>query len=133
MKANLKVIRDTYTDKSTIGRLYINNVFFCDTLEDTIRLEKIKGITAIPAGTYKMILNISNRFKKLMPLLIDVPNYQGVRIHSGNTSEDTKGCILVGLSRTINNIGQSRDAFTKLMAELDKYKEFEINIIDKKQ
>lgn len=132
MKANLKVIRDTYTDRSTIGRLYINDIFFCDTLEDKVRDKKIDGITAIPAGTYKMILNVSNRFKKLMPLLIDVPNYQGVRIHSGNTDVDTEGCILVGLSRTKDSIGQSRDAFIKLMAELDKYKEYEITIIDKK-
>ena len=132
MKVNLKVVRDTYTDKSTIGRLYINDVFFCDTLEDAIRPTKIKGITAIPTGIYKMILNVSNRFKKLMPLLIDVPDYQGVRIHSGNVAEDTEGCILVGLSRSRNGIGQSRDAFIKLMAELDKYKEFEITITNKK-
>lgn len=144
MKAILKLIRDTYTDKSTIGRLYINDKFFCDTLEDTCRdlnkdgdlndsgESKIHSKTAIPSGTYKMIINMSNRFKKLMPLLIDVKDYSGVRLHSGNSDVDTEGCILVGLTRSKDFIGQSRNAFTKLMTELDHYKEFEITIIDKK-
>lgn len=144
MKASIKVIRDTYTDKSTIGRLYINDVFFCDTLEDIVRdsnkdgdlddkgESKVHGKTAIPSGTYKMILSVSNRFKKLMPEILNVKGFLGIRIHSGNVSEDTEGCILVGLSRSRDGIGQSRDAFIKLMAELDKYKEFEISIIDKK-
>lgn len=144
MKAILKLVRDTYTSKSTIGRLYINDVFFCDTLEDVCRDNnkdgdlddagetKVKAHTAIPSGTYKLIINISNRFKKMMPLLVNVKDYEGVRIHSGNTDADTEGCILVGLTRTRDAIGQSRDAFIKLMAELDKYKEFEITIIDKK-
>lgn len=144
MKASLKVARDTYTDKSTIGRLYINDVFFCDTLEDTCRdfnkdgdlsdsgEAKVHGKTAIPSGTYKMILSVSNRFKKLMPEILNVPGFAGIRVHSGNTDADSEGCILVGLTRARDSIGQSRDAFTKLMAELDHYKEFEIQIIDKK-
>lgn len=144
MKANIKVIRDTYTDKSTIGRLYINDKFICDTLEDKCRdlnkdgdlddkdETKIHGKTAIPAGTYKMILSVSNRFKKLMPEILNVKGFLGIRIHSGNTDADSEGCIIVGLTRKLDFIGQSRDAFNKLMAELDHYKEFEITIIDKK-
>ncbi len=144
MKADLKVIRDTYTDKSTIGRLYINDIFFCDTLEDKVRdlnkdgdlddksEEKIYGETAIPSGIYKMILSVSNRFKKLMPEILNVKNFSGIRIHNGNVAGDSHGCIIVGLTRGKDFVGQSRDAFSKLMGELDKYKEFEITIIDKK-
>lgn len=144
MKAILKVERDTYTKNSTIGRLYINEVFFCDTLEDVCKdlnkdgdlldkdETKVYGNTAIPAGTYKFIINMSNRFKKMMPLLLNVPGFEAIRIHFGNDKLSTDGCILVGLSRKVDFIGQSRDAFIKLMAELDKYKEFEITIIDKK-
>jgi hypothetical protein len=142
MKASLLVKRDTYGPDYTLGRLYINDVFFCDTLEDRCRdlnkdgdLDdagevKVYGETAIPSGTYKMILSMSNRFKKLMPEILKVKGFEGIRIHAGNTKADTHGCILVGLSRTRNSVGQSRNAFIKLMAELDHYKTFEITIKD---
>lgn len=80
----------------TIGRLYIDGKYFCDTLEDPVRKVKIKGKTAIPAGTYEVIVNRSPRFKRLLPRLLNVPNFEGVLIHRGNTAEDTAGCILVG-------------------------------------
>jgi len=97
MKKNeLILIRHTYTDNSTIGQLSINGEHFCDTLEDKVRDVKIYGETAIPEGTYKVIINMSNRFKVLMPLLIGVPGFEGIRIHPGNTKADTHGCILVG-------------------------------------
>lgn len=80
----------------TIGKLYIDNQYFCDTLEDTVREHKIAGKTAIPAGTYEVIVNRSPRFKRDLPLLLDVPNFEGIRIHRGNTDKDTSGCILVG-------------------------------------
>lgn len=143
-KCNLTVKRDTYTTKSTIGKLYINDVFFCETLEDVIRdtnkdgdlddigESKVYGKTAIPSGNYKMIINLSNRFKIEMPLLLNVKGFEGIRIHSGNTEEHTHGCILVGLTRTKDGIGQSKIAFTKLMNELSKYREYSITIIDKK-
>jgi len=102
----------------TLGELFIDNAFFCYTVEDKVRKEKIKAITAIPYGYYKVIINISNRFKKRMPLLIDVPFFEGVRIHSGNTALDTEGCILVGMVRTENGVAMSRIAFTKLMEKL---------------
>jgi len=76
---------------------------------------KIKGITAIPAGKYKVILTFSNRFKKVLPLLMNVPNFSGVRIHSGNTAEDTSGCIIVGKVRTDRGVAMSRDAMKELM------------------
>lgn len=145
MKANLKLLRDTYTNKTTIGKLYLNDVFICDTLEDVCRdlnkdgdlddkgETKVYGETAIPSGTYKMIINMSPRFKKLLPRLIDVKGYDGVLIHMGNFAKDTHGCILVG-TRGVNVLqgGTSMKALAKLMTELTKYKEFEIQIIDKK-
>ena len=88
--------RIAQTPEYTIGRLEIDGKFFCNTLEDTVRDEKIAGKTAIPEGTYEVIVNRSARFKRDLPLLLDVPNFEGIRIHRGNTAKDTSGCILVG-------------------------------------
>jgi len=98
-------------------------------LEDTERKVKIKGETAIPKGTYKVIINESNRFKRLLPLLIDVPDFEGVRIHSGNSNHDTEGCILVGQTRNKNYIGQSRKAFDKLFKKMQVEKNITLTII----
>jgi len=91
-------------------------------MEDKIREEKINGITAIPRGTYDVIITMSNRFKRLLPLLLNVPNYEGIRIHPGNTSEDTKGCLLPGLSLgTVNEkraVTNSRQAFEMLFKKI---------------
>ena len=116
----LTVKRLYKTETSTIGELLVDGIFECFTLEDTERAIKIKGETAIPKGTYKVIINQSNRYKRLLPLLIGVPNFEGVRIHSGNTNHDTEGCILVGQSRNKNFIGQSRKAFEKLFKKMQK-------------
>lgn len=122
--------RSVKTDTSTIGKLSVNGKFLCLTLEDKDRdlvntmaaadVAKIKVFakTAIPRGRYKIILNQSTRFKKEMPLLLDVPGFAGIRIHSGNTSEDTEGCILVGENQQANWIGESRKAFNVLMVLL---------------
>ena len=94
-------------DKYTIGNLYVNGVFFCNTLEDKIvdlnkngvfdcGELKISGHTAIPYGEYEIKLTYSPKFKRELPLLIDVPYFEGIRIHRGNTRKDTSGCILVG-------------------------------------
>lgn len=123
----LHLKRETITDKSTIGTLSIDDEFFCYTLEDVVRPKKIFGETAIPPGTYKGIVNMSNRFKKRMPLLIDVPGFRGVRIHSGNTAADTQGCILVGFVKRPDMIYKSRPAFFDLMLKL-KGEPFEITI-----
>jgi hypothetical protein len=117
------------TDNSTIGELLIDGVWECFTLEDTERPIKIKGETAIQKGTYKVIINQSNRFKRLLPLLIDVPNFEGVRIHSGNSNHDTEGCILVGQTRNKNYIGQSRKAFDKLFKKMQTAKDITLTII----
>jgi hypothetical protein len=113
---------------SVIGELTIDGLWECYTLEDLERDVKIKGETAIPKGTYKVIINQSNRFKRLLPLLLNVPEFEGVRIHSGNTNHDTEGCILVGRTRTDNFIGQSRKAFDKLFEKMKKAKEITLTI-----
>lgn len=110
----IKVIRNTFTDKSTIGELTIDGKFYCYTLEDKVRAKgeaKVYGETAIPAGTYQVIVNQSTRFKQRMPLYLAVPGFEGVRLHSGNTDADTHGCTLVGLTKSKDFVGQSRDAF----------------------
>lgn len=80
----------------TIGRMFIDGKYFCDTLEDEVRDSKIPGKTAIPCGEYRVIVNVSPRFGRELPRLLDVPNFEGILIHRGNTAEDTAGCILVG-------------------------------------
>lgn len=119
----LKLEREEYTSKSTIGRLFVNGLYECHTLEDKDRMleangTKIKGITAIPRGRYEVIINYSNRFQQYMPLLLNVPQFEGVRIHSGNTSENTEGCILVGNTKDKDFIGESRLAYQNLMKKL---------------
>ena len=106
------------TDKSTIGELKINNIFVCYTLEDVEREVKIAGQTAIPKGRYEIAITFSNRFKKFMPLLLNVPNFSGIRIHAGNTAKDTLGCILVGKNRSENQISNSRFAYKSLFYRL---------------
>ena len=119
----------------TIGRLFINREYFCDTLEDTVRADgmKVYGKTAIPAGTYKVKLTESPRFRCLMPLICDVPNFIGVRIHSGNVAEDTDGCVLVGFNKVKGKVINSRETFGKLLSLMywaeRKGETFEIEII----
>lgn len=112
----------------TEGKLFIDGVYFCDTLEDQERQVKIPAQTAISCGHYKVIINMSARFKKLMPLLLNVPNFEGVRIHSGNTKEDTEGCILVGKKIKDGFVGKSRDTFNLLMKKLAKQEVITIEI-----
>lgn len=80
------------------------------TLEDLVRDKKIPGETAIPAGRYEVIINRSTRFKKELPRLLNVPNFEGVLIHSGNTEKDTEGCILPGMDRNEKGVLRSREA-----------------------
>ena len=95
----------------TIGRLTHDGRLLCFTLEDPIREgPKIAHETAIPAGSYDVVITRSRRFGSLLPLLLDVPDFEGIRIHAGNTTSDTSGCILVGLARTEDALRQSRPA-----------------------
>lgn len=111
----------------TIGELYVNDEYLCDTLEDKVRPdgEKVYGKTAIPAGTYEVKLTYSPRFKQILPELLNVPNFTGIRIHKGNSSKDTEGCVLVGTwdGVTADWIGNSKVAFDNLMILLRKAEE----------
>ena len=139
MEINLKLIRKTFSSISTIGDLNING-FFCYTLEDFDRdlnkdgdlndkgETKVHGKTAIPKGKYDVIINMSNRFKVMMPLLLNVPGFEGVRIHNGNKAEHTEGCILVGSSKANNFVGNSKPTFAKLMKILQDPKVTKITI-----
>lgn len=139
MKLTLRRIakKDTYT----IGKLYIDGVYFCDTIEDKDRglyqkqdiqeLRKIKvpSKTAIPTGIYKISLSIvSPKFsvKKIyqeickgkVPRLLNVPGYEGVLIHIGNTAEDSAGCILVGQNKVVGKVINSTETFRKLYSKI---------------
>jgi hypothetical protein len=126
MKLTLKRLHKT--EHSTIGELYVDGKFECYTLEDVEREVKIKSETAIPKGTYIIGITLSNRFKKLLPILLNVPNFEGVRIHSGNTNHDTEGCILVGTTRSNDFIGNSRLAFEKLFKKMQLAKNITLTI-----
>ena len=129
----------------TIGSLYIDGKYFCDTLEDIDRgltdsmsdsyIATIKVInqTAIPIGTYKVTITYSNRFKKLLPLINNVKGFSGIRIHSGNTKEDTSGCILVGFNTEVGKVVNSKVTYDKLFNllqdKLNKGEQVEIKIM----
>jgi hypothetical protein len=119
---NLKLIRQIFTDKSTIGSLYIDDQFECYTLEDVVRPPgiKIPGATAIPYGNYEVIIDYSNRFARNMPHVLCVPMFERIRIHSGNTSADTEGCILLGTTKGTDIIYESRNAFIKFYSRLEE-------------
>ena len=105
--------------EATIGELAVDGGFECYTLEDAVRDgPKIPGETAIPAGTYGVLLTYSPRFKCDLPLLTEVPGFEGVRIHPGNTPKDTEGCILGGRERGVAAITESRLAFSALFAKI---------------
>lgn len=116
MKLTLK--RAEPSAHSMFGELFVDDVFECYTLEDIPREKKVYGKTAIPSGHYRVIINRSNRFKKLMPLLLNVPNFEGIRIHKGNTAIDTDGCILVGKTKAKDFLGQSAKAYAPLFAKM---------------
>lgn len=101
----------------TIGKLYIDGHYLCDTLEDTVRNGvKIAGKTAIPAGTYKVKKTMSPRFKKVLPEILNVPGFTGVRIHAGNTAIDTDGCLLLGLNKKKGQVLDSQTTMAFFMA-----------------
>lgn len=136
---DLKLKRIFRGDKYTIGRLYIDGNYYCDVLEDTdrglsndmseeeIKRIKIYGRTAIPKGTYKVEVTYSPKFKRYLPILLNVKGYTGIRIHSGNSHEDTLGCLLVGFNKEKGKVLNSRVTSDKLTALLRNCEE-EISI-----
>ena len=121
---NVEVNRIFKASNYTIGELSVNNNYVCDTLEDKVRVdgEKVYAETAIPTGTYTLVLSYSNRFKKVMPEILNVPNFSGIRIHCGNSSKDTEGCLLVGKwdGKTENWISDSKNSYNKLYPLLEE-------------
>lgn len=122
----LRLIREPSISGATLGVLFVDGHYECFTLEDTIReipgqpvaQWKVPTHTAIPAGRYRVIVTPSQRFQRRLPLLVDVPGFTGIRIHSGNTAADTEGCILVGSDRQARRVLQSRVAFERLFERL---------------
>jgi hypothetical protein len=126
----LKVVRETKTDISTIGSLFINDVFFCYTLEDKdrglkqsdsllfIQAKKIFGLTAIPSGFYKLTVNQSPKFKRMLPRILEIKGFDGVLLHRGNTADHSLGCILIGYKKGHNSIFESTKAETDLVNRL---------------
>jgi len=118
MHAQLQIIRESFSDKTTLGKLYIQGKFFCYTLEDIVRPygEKVHGETAIPNGVYQVNVTRSGRFKRDMPILFNQPNgyelrnngisFSGIRMHGGNTHKDTHGCPLVAYNKISENMIQ---------------------------
>ena len=117
----LTLHRTVFGAKSTLGDLLLDGVFFCHTLEDCVRCgPKIPGRTAIPAGSYNLVIDMSARFKRLMPHVLDVPEFEDIRIHCGNTDADTEGCILLGKVAGQDWIGESRAAFEAFYPRLQE-------------
>ena len=135
----LRLDRIFRTNEYTIGELYVDGAYLCDTLEDPVRplpevcpntpkgitckcKEKVYGDTAVPVGTYEVKLSYSNRFKRIMPEILNVPHFLGIRIHKGNKTADTEGCILVGTwdGEKEDWIRDSKIAFNELMSLLQK-------------
>lgn len=124
---NITVIRKEFTDNYTLGELYVNDVFFCYTMEDKdrgvdeddstqdIKRVKIAKRTAIPYGDYRIILSYSKKLKRFLPLILDVPAFRGIRIHKGSTHEWSSGCILVGMKRGSDKLLNIVEAETKLL------------------
>lgn len=139
----IKLVRIALKDTYTIGKLYVDGVYFCDTIEDTDRglddsmtvseilKRKIKGQTAIPTGHYKIEITYSPKYKRMMPLILNVKGYSGIRIHSGNTSKDTEGCLIVGKNTKVGMVTDSRNTYQRLFGILQNQKDITIDIIRK--
>lgn len=122
----LHLHRYAFGSAATLGDLFVDGAYFCKTLEDVDRKlecdgEKVHGQTAIPRGTYNVIIDWSPRFARELPHVLDVPGFEGIRIHPGNKSADTEGCILVGKD-VINDdfISDSRSTFLSLLFRMEE-------------
>ena len=136
----LRLERTFLGETYTIGKLYISDIYFCDVLEDRVvdkdksgkfdgKEVKVFGESAIPYGTYEIVLNMSTKFKRILPRLLNVPHFDGILIHAGNTAEDSHGCLLVGLNKEKGKVINSRFYEEALVKELSKYKQISIEIV----
>ena len=132
--------RFEYGNSYTASRLYVDGVYECFVLEDKVREKgvKVDGQTAIPAGIYRLTIDYSPRFNKQLIHILNVPGFEGVRIHSGNTVDDTEGCLLVGKSWSENKtLYSSREAYLNLALKiafaLERQEKVLIEIVDTKE
>ena len=130
----LLFVREIKNEKQTHGLLFKigkddKREFICYTLEDKERLVKIKGETAIPTGKYTVIVTMSPRFKKELPLIINVPNFSGVRFHGGNNENDSEGCPLLGMVRHSNAISNCAPAVALVTKMIKEAKEAQLTIV----
>jgi hypothetical protein len=137
---DLKLQRRFLKDDYTIGALFINGEYFCDTLEDTdrgltqatsleeIKEKKIMHKTAIPTGIYKVIVKMSPAKKRILPFLLDVPGFNGILIHRGNSQNDSSGCILLGKNKVKGKVINSIECEKQLIAILTEIQEKEEEI-----
>lgn len=138
MKVTIK--RKEFTETSTTGEMFVDGVFLCYTLEDKdrglkqtdpiefIAITKVHSKTAIPYGTYDGKFSMSNRFERVLPEIINVPGFAGIRIHSGNTSVNTEGCILLGRTKSKDFIGESRLAMSSFFLKVAPAKKFVLQV-----
>lgn len=139
----IKLVRIAFKETYTIGKLYVDGKYVCDTIEDKDRgldnsmtvneilRRKIKGQTAIPTGHYNIEITYSPKYKRMMPLLVGVKGFSGIRIHSGNTAKDTEGCLLVGKNKQVGMVLESRDTYQRLFAMMQGEKNITIDIVRK--
>lgn len=128
----LRLERKYRSSKYCIDKLYINGKYFSDALEDPdrgltdsmsleeIKKIKVKGNTCIPYGTYNVTITYSPRFKKNLPLINNVKGFEGIRIHSGNTPQDTEGCLLLGFNRVKGQVVNSRVTVSKFITQIQQ-------------
>lgn len=142
-RMRIELVRIAFKSTYTIGKLYVDDTYFCDVLEDVDRgldssmseseiLEKkVKGQTAIPTGHYVINITYSPKYKRMMPLLLNVKGFSGIRIHSGNTSKDTEGCLIVGKNKKVGMVLESRDTYQRLFKMMEGQKDITIDITRK--
>lgn len=136
---DLKLDRIVFTPTATLGKLYLNDEFFAYTCEDALRdlkadcSGKIKNKTAIDYGKYEIVLSFSNRFQKYLPLLLQVKCFEGIRIHGGNTAENSEGCILIGadgdMKEKIWNCKAKVDRLITLLKAIEKKEKTWIEVV----
>ena len=136
----LRLERRYKGSKYTIGKLFINDEYFCDTIEDIdrglkssmsveyIKKKKVYAETAIPTGTYKIEMTYSSKFKRILPLLVDVKGFSGIRIHRGNTEIDSSGCIIIGENKVKGKVINSTPYEVALVKRLLEEDDIEITI-----
>ena len=132
-KITIQIKRFAFKETYTIGKLYVDGVYVCDTIEDKVRVlnnakDKVYGFTAIPRGEYKADVAFSNKFRYNVVRLFGVPYFSGIYIHKGNTEKDSLGCIIVGYNDKKGWVSRPTVAMNKLMEAIKGYDELKVII-----